>query len=86
MLLKFKYIAFVLLIAFLGCNKNDSRLQDGDLVFHSSHSSQSQAIELATKSKFSHMGIVLTLNNRQMVYEAVGPVKYTPLREWIKKE
>ena len=31
------------------------------------------------------MGIILTLNNKQMVYEAVGPVKYTPLREWIRR-
>ena len=78
-----KYIALIFLLT--SCNKNDSRLQDGDLVFHTSQSSQSQAIQLATKSKFSHMGIVLTLNNKQMVYEAVGPVKYTPLREWIKR-
>jgi uncharacterized protein YycO len=80
-----KYVALILLITFAACTKNDSRLQDGDLVFHTSHSSQSQAIQLATKSEFSHMGIILTLNNKQMVYEAVGSVKYTPLRVWIKR-
>jgi hypothetical protein len=85
MILSLKYISAILFLAFAACSKNDSRLQEGDLVFHSSKSSQSQAIQLATKSKFSHMGIILTRNNKQMVYEAVGPVKYTPLQEWIKR-
>jgi hypothetical protein len=82
------FIFCILLLLFCtlpGCNRNDSRLHDGDLIFQSSHSTQSRAIEIATKSKFSHMGIVLTVEGRQMIYEAVGPVQYTPLKQWIKR-
>ncbi len=60
-------------------------MKDGDLVFQTSRSGQSQAIQLATKSKYSHMGIIISQNGRQMVYEAIGPVKYTPLQEWINR-
>src|SRR5690606_5876902 len=33
-------------------------IQNGDIIFQTSKSSQSQAIQLATKSKYSHMGII----------------------------
>jgi uncharacterized protein YycO len=69
----------------IGCSDNDSRLNDGDLIFQTSRTSQSRAIQLATKSKYSHMGVIISQRGKQMVYEAVGPVKYTPLREWIHR-
>ena len=31
------------------------------------------------------MGIILTQNGKQMVYEAVGPVQFTPITSWIKR-
>lgn len=34
------------------------QLRDGDLIFHTSQSAQSQAIQLATHSPYSHCGIV----------------------------
>ena len=33
-------------------------LQDGDIIFHTSTSSQSKALQLAMNSPYSHMGIV----------------------------
>ena len=36
----------------------DVELKNGDLIFHTSQSSQSQAIQIATNSKYSHMGII----------------------------
>lgn len=60
-------------------------LHDGDLIFHQSRSAQSAAIQHATKSRYSHMGLLRRLNGRWFVYEAVGPVKYTPLYEWIAR-
>lgn len=63
----------------------ESRLRDGDIIFHESRSSQSRAIQLATKSRYSHMGIVYRHENRWFVYEAVQPVKLTPLRDWIAR-
>jgi hypothetical protein len=57
--------------------------REGDIIFQSSSSSQSKAIELATRSRYSHCGIVVKVGNRLYVYEAVGPVRYLPLQEWI---
>ncbi len=79
------YFWIFLLVGLSACNKNDPRLKDGDLVFQIFRSSQSQAIQLATKSKYSHMGVIISQNGEQMVFEAVSPVKYTPLREWINR-
>lgn len=65
--------------------KNDSlvRLRDGDIIFQSSFSGQSKAIQLATHSKFSHCGILFFENNQWFVYEAVQPVKKTAFEKWI---
>lgn len=59
--------------------------KDGDLIFHTSQSRQSKAIQSVTRSRFSHMGIVFLKRGVPYVYEAVGPVKYTPLKEWIDR-
>jgi len=63
----------------------ESRLRDGDIIFHESQSAQSRAIQLATKSRYSHMGIVYKDRGQWFVYEAVQPVKLTPLRAWIAR-
>jgi len=68
--------------------KSDSiktELQEGDLIFHTSKSSQSQAIQLATNSQYSHMGIILKEGRDFYVYEAVQPVKLTKLADWINR-
>src|SRR5436190_24382060 len=57
----------------------------GDIVFHTSLSNQSKAVQAATKSRYSHMGIVLFDNGRPHVFEAVQPVKYTPLQQWLDR-
>ncbi len=59
--------------------------RNGDVVFQTSRSSQSLAIQLATKSPYSHMGIVYLRNGEPFVFEAVQPVKLTPLRAWIER-
>jgi len=48
-------------------------------------SNQSKAIQIATKSKYSHMGLIYQKGNNLYVYEAVQPVKLTPLLQWIKR-
>lgn len=59
---------------------------NGDVVFHTSRSAQSVAIQRATGSEYSHMGIVYVDDDgRAFVYEAVEPVKATPLEEWIER-
>ncbi|WP_035423232.1 YiiX/YebB-like N1pC/P60 family cysteine hydrolase [Asticcacaulis benevestitus] len=60
-------------------------LQDGDLIFQTSRSRQSTAIGVASLSLYTHMGIIKRTGDGTMVIEAVGPVKETPLKSWIKR-
>lgn len=58
-------------------------LQSGDIIFQTNSTGLSAAIQLATRSKYSHCGMIFKQNNGFYVLEAVGPVKATPLTEWI---
>ena len=40
---------------------------------------------MATKSKYSHVGIIYLKEGTPLVFEAVEPVKLTPLRDWIAR-
>jgi hypothetical protein len=76
----------LLSFALLGCTGDAGyEPRDGDIVFHTSRSSQSLAIQLATKSPYSHMGLVHLRDGQPFVFEAVQPVKLTPLDEWIER-
>lgn len=71
-----------------GCGNKSLRteeLKNGDIIFQTSKSPQSKAIQLATGSKYSHMGIVYQQEGEYFVYEAVQPVKLTPLKEWKQR-
>jgi len=59
--------------------------RDGDVVFHTSRSAQSLAVQAATDSPYSHMGIVYLRDGAPYVFEAVEPVKLTPLADWIAR-
>jgi hypothetical protein len=59
--------------------------KEGDILFQTSLSSQSLAIQLVTKSPYTHCGIVQIRNGKPMVLEAVGPVRLTPMKEWIER-
>ncbi len=88
-LIVFKFVAASLLCFAVFSLLNGFKLeekntwQNGDIVFQDSESSQSQAIKLATNSKFSHCGIVMKLNEEWMVLEAVQPVRVIPVDQWI---
>jgi hypothetical protein len=60
-------------------------IQNGDLIFQTSLSRQSKAIQLATKSKYSHCGLIYKDGKDYFVFEAVQPVKLTLLDKWIAK-
>jgi len=57
----------------------------GDLIFHTSRSKQSSAIMWATKSLYSHCGIIRVYKKQTFVIEASNVVKVTPLQTWIKR-
>lgn len=63
----------------------ESRLQDGDIIFQTSSSAQSEAIQIVTKSRYSHMGMVYQYKGNFHVFEATQPVQSTPLKEWIDR-
>lgn len=60
----------------------EAMLKTGDLVFQTSRSQQSQAIQVATDSPFSHVGLVEVTPRGVFVVEAVQPVKRTPFEQW----
>jgi uncharacterized protein YycO len=62
-----------------------NEIENGDLIFQTSLSGQSKAIQLATKSKYSHCGLIYKEGNDFFVFEAVQPVKQTPLYKWIAR-
>ena len=59
--------------------------QTGDIIFQTSLSDQSLAIHEATNSKYSHMGMVIIKDSIKMVLEAIQPVQYTKLEDWINR-
>lgn len=77
-------VLFMVFLAF-GASAKPSGFLDGDVVFQTSQSSQSLAVQRATGSKYSHMGIVFIRNGKPYVYEAVARVQYTPLNVWMAR-
>lgn len=65
--------------------QDSTHLPAGSIVFQNSQSKQCKAIELATHSSYTHCGIIFWKQNKCMVLEAVQPVKYTSLEEWIER-
>lgn len=59
--------------------------EQGDIIFQTSKSTQSLAIQKATNSPYSHMGIILFNNGKPYVYEASNVVKLTSLHIWINQ-
>ncbi len=59
--------------------------QDGDIIFHESQSSQSEALRRAMKSPYTHMGVIFVEDGEPLVLEAVGPVKRSRLEDWIRR-
>ncbi|MFM9026461.1 MAG: YiiX family permuted papain-like enzyme, partial [Bacteroidota bacterium] len=62
-----------------------SEFKDGDIIFQTSLSGQSKAIQEATNSDYSHCGIIYFEKGRPMVFEAIEPVTSTPLADWIAR-
>ncbi|HWU53649.1 MAG TPA: YiiX/YebB-like N1pC/P60 family cysteine hydrolase, partial [Tahibacter sp.] len=60
-------------------------LRDGDIIFQTSRSSQSAAIQRSTHSRYSHMGLILHRQGQPYVFEAVATVRFTPLAQWTAR-
>lgn len=81
---KLLFIFAAVMILFTGSSfKNDPPHKNGDLIFIVNPSGQGKAIQLATKSKFTHVGIIFIENGKEVVYHAVEPVSKNTLSEFI---
>ncbi|MCF7913195.1 MAG: YiiX family permuted papain-like enzyme [Candidatus Cloacimonetes bacterium] len=82
------YLILIFWVLLSSCVKNEgvADYRNGDIIFQTSISRQSVAIQIATKSEYSHMGIIyINEDGEVLVFEAVQPVKFTPVDEWIKR-
>ena len=59
--------------------------RDGDIIFQTSRSAQSAAIQRATHSAYSHVGVIFIRDAKPYVFEAVATVRYTPLAQWTAR-
>ncbi|MFZ5980654.1 MAG: YiiX family permuted papain-like enzyme [Candidatus Zixiibacteriota bacterium] len=85
-----KYLISVILTlsAFLpGRTQNlTDKLHEGDIFFQDFDSPQSAAVKLATGSEFTHCGILLFDDSVPRIWEALQPVRITPVHEWIVRD
>ncbi len=82
--LHYVLLSFVLLLSYQ-CTSGKRDFENGDIIFQTSKSDQSKAIQIATKSKYSHMGIIYKMNDEVFVYEAIQPIMLTRLEDWIER-
>lgn len=64
---------------------SNPEVQEGDVIFHMSTSSQSPLIAIATTSPLTHCGVIVMKSNEPYVLEASSTLKTTPLRTFIKR-
>lgn len=83
--LAFAVLALVLSAGAAAPEFDPALLRNGDILFQTSRSGQSLPIQIATRSRWSHCGIVYIQDGKPMVYEASGKVKLTPLKRFIRK-
>jgi len=86
-----KWICFIFIFALMSpvsskaCWRFGKKPRSGDLIFQTSLSGQSRALQIATRSRWSHMGMIWQRDGALYVFEAVQPVRFTPLQEWIER-
>jgi hypothetical protein len=83
-----RYSSLVLLL--LLCVAPDAMSQvpsvrEGDVIFQILQTGQGPAIQQATKSRYTHVGIILLRDGSPCVFEAVEPVRFTALDKWIAR-
>lgn len=60
-------------------------VREGDVIFQTTQSKQSPLIQLATRSKISHCGIVVMKNGKPYVLETLNTLKLTPLDKFVAR-
>jgi hypothetical protein len=80
-------VCLTFLMATASCRTHAAELlpEAGDLVFETSRSGQSRAIQWASESRWSHVGIVERAGGQVVVIEALGKVSRTPWQAWTRR-
>ena len=60
-------------------------VREGDVIFQASQSQQSPLIQIATRSKISHCGIIVMKNSKPYVLETLKTLVLTPLDKFIAR-
>ncbi len=60
-------------------------IKDGDIILQTILGTQGMAIIAASSSPYTHMGFIKTTGKEPVVVEAIGPVKETPLTQWVAR-
>ena len=60
-------------------------VREGDVIFQTSQSQQSPLIQIATRSKISHCGIIVMKNGKPYVLETLKTLVITPLDKFIAR-
>ncbi len=76
---------FLISLSLFSVYAHSAQYQTGDIIFQTSKSAQSKVIQKATHSPYSHMGMIVNRNGQSWVLEAIQPVKYTPLQQWVDR-
>ena len=83
------FLVLFLLSAGVGCGAEApspaGTIREGDIIFQTTRSPQSLAITIATKSEYTHCGVILEKDGRLQVFEAIRKVGWTPLEDWVKR-
>ena len=80
-------VCLAVLVLAVSCRTRAAEVvpQEGDLVLETSGSAQSGAIQWATRSRWSHVGIVERSGGEVRVIEALGRVSRTPWAAWVRR-
>jgi uncharacterized protein YycO len=81
-------VLIVSVVLLLACSASSDEVwepQIGDVVFHTSSSQQSAAVQAATGSKWSHVGMVVLADGEWAIVEAVQPVQVVTLKEFLAR-
>lgn len=62
-----------------------SKYAEGDIIFIQSQTQQAAALREATESVWTHVGILIKRSSKWYVAEAVGPLKETPVADFIAR-
>ena len=60
-------------------------VKEGDVIFQTSQSQQSPLIQIATRSRISHCGIIVMKNGKPYVLETLKTLVVTPLDKFIAR-